>query len=114
MANAGVILKLVRSSLDTGTSGMRNQVTLIQDGLLTEIMSDKSEAEGGEVWQGDGANNFVAEMAGPIQNEINDLAASLTTFIEMIEAAAASVETEDASLVNNVEALRAECEAIYN
>ncbi len=114
MANAGVILKLTRSNLDNALTTLRSQVATIQNDMLAEIMNDKSAAEGGDIWQGEGANNFVAEMTGNIQPEIEDMATSLLAYLDMIQAAADNVETTDNALVANVGDLRAECQNIYS
>ena len=114
MANRGMLLKLTRANLDVAFNTMKTEIAKLEGGFLSEILSDKSLAEGGEIWEGEGCNNFVAEINGPIQSEITDLAMALNTLISTIETAAVDVETKDQTLVADVEALRSECATIYN
>lgn len=114
MANSVTLLKLTRANLDVAINTMKIETAKLEGSFLSEIMSDKSLAEGGDIWEGDGCINFVAEINGPIQSEITDLALALNNLISTIETAAVNVETKDQALVADVEALRSECATIYN
>ena len=114
MANAGVLLELTKSNLDGAVESLRKAVTTIQNDMLSEIMNDKAAAEGGDIWQGEGANNFVNEMTGNIQPEIEDMTASLLEYLNMIQMGAENVQATDNALVSNAGDLRAECQSIYS